>query len=120
MVRVEVCDGVIEATVLAMGVAPQSLMAWLGPAISQEAFEVGEEVRAAFVAIQPQAASVFIAGQPGKWFADIYALARLRLNALGITQIYGGGHCTYREHERFFSYRRDGVTGRMGTFVWLT
>ena len=113
-------DGVIEATVRAMGVAPQSLMAWLGPAISQEAFEVGDEVRAAFVAVQPQAASAFIAGQSGKWFADIYALARLRLNALGVTQIYGGGHCTYREREQFFSYRRDGVTGRMGTFIWLT
>ena len=114
------CDGVIEATVLAMGVAPQSLMAWLGPAISQENFEVGDEVRAAFVTVQPQAASAFIAGQSGKWFADIYALARLRLNALGITQIYGGGRCTYRERGQFFSYRRDGVTGRMGTFIWLT
>lgn len=111
--------GVIEATVLAMGVAPQSLMAWLGPAISQQAFEVGDEVRAAFVSVQPQAASAFVSGQPGKWFADIYALARLRLNALGITQIYGGDRCTYREREKFFSYRRDGVTGRMGTFVWL-
>lgn len=114
------CDGVIEATVRAMEVAPQSLMAWLGPAISREAFEVGDEVRAAFVAAQPQAASAFIPGQPGKWFADIYALARMRLNALGIAQIYGGGHCTYREREKFFSYRRDGATGRMGTFVWLT
>lgn len=113
-------DGVIETTVLAMGVAPQSLMAWLGPAISQENFEVGEEVRAAFVAIQPQSASAFIAGQPGKWLADIYALARLRLNALGVTQIYGGGRCTYRERGQFFSYRRDGATGRMGTFIWLT
>jgi copper oxidase (laccase) domain-containing protein len=58
-------------------------------------------------------------GEGEKWFADIYALARLRLNALGITQIYGGGYCTYRDSERFFSYRRDGVTGRMGTFIWL-
>lgn len=113
------CDGVIEATVRAMEVAPQNLMAWLGPAISQEAFEVGSEVRAAFVAAQPQAVSAFIPGQPGKWFADIHALARLRLNALGITQIYGGDHCTHREREKFFSYRRDGVTGRMGTFIWL-
>lgn len=111
--------GVIEATVQAMDVAPQSLMAWLGPAISQEAFEVGGEVRAAFIAVQPQAATAFILGQHGKWFADIYALARLRLNALGITQIYGGSHCTYREREKFFSYRHDGVTGRMGTFIWL-
>jgi YfiH family protein len=113
------CDGVIEATVLAMGVAPQDLMAWLGPAIGQQAFEVGDEVRAAFVAVQPQAASAFIPGQPGKWFADICALARLRLEVLGIAQIYGGGYCTYREREKFFSYRRDGATGRMGTFIWL-
>jgi len=112
--------GVIEAAVLTMNVAPQSLMAWLGPAISQEAFEVGEEVRAAFVAVQPQAASAFTPGRPGKWFADIYALARLRLDTLGITQIYGGNHCTYREHKQFFSYRRDGATGRMGTFIWLS
>jgi len=111
--------GVIEAAVLAMDIAPQSLMAWLGPAISQDNFEVGDEVRAAFVAAQPQAEAAFISGQPGKWFADIYALARLRLNALGITQIYGGGRCTYRERERFFSYRRDGATGRIGTFIWL-
>lgn len=113
------CDGVIEATVRAMQVAPQNLMAWLGPAIGQDAFEVGDEVRAAFVTVQPQAASAFIPGQSGKWFADICTLARLRLNALGIVQIYGGGYCTYRECERFFSYRRDGTTGRMGTFIWL-
>ena len=111
--------GVIEATVQAMDVAPQNLMAWLGPAISQDAFEVGDEVRAVFIAAQPQAASAFIPGQHGKWLADIYALARLRLNALGITQIYGGGYCTYRDSERFFSYRRDGAIGRMGTFIWL-
>jgi len=111
--------GVIEATVRAMDVAPQNLMAWLGPAISQQHFEVGEEVRAMFVDADPQAAAAFVPGLPGKWFADIYALSRLRLNALGITNIYGGDHCTYRESERFFSYRRDGVTGRMGTFVWL-
>lgn len=111
--------GVIEATVQKMDVAPQDLLAWLGPAISQDAFEVGDEVRAAFVAAQPQSATAFVPGLPGKWFADIYALARLRLNALGITKIYGGDHCTYREVEQFFSYRRDGTTGRMGTFIWL-
>lgn len=111
--------GVIESTVLAMNAPPQNLMVWLGPAISQDAFEVGEEVRAAFVAAQPQAASAFTIGQSGKWLADIYALARIRLNALGITQIFGGNYCTYRESEKFFSYRRDGTTGRMGTFIWL-
>ncbi|MDD2915530.1 MAG: peptidoglycan editing factor PgeF [Gallionella sp.] len=119
--------GVIEATVQTMEVAPQNLIAWLGPAIGREAFEVGEEVRAVFVEYDLQAASAFTpsplmgegGGEGEKWLADIYALARLRMNTLGITQIYGGGYCTYREREQFFSYRRDGVTGRMGTFVWL-
>ncbi|MEO6976574.1 MAG: peptidoglycan editing factor PgeF [Gallionella sp.] len=111
--------GVIEATLQAMEAAPENIMVWLGPAISQDAFEVGDEVRAAFVAIQPEAASAFVPGQNGKWFADLYALARLRLNALGINRIYGGGSCTYRDRDRYFSYRRDGVTGRMGTFIWL-
>jgi YfiH family protein len=111
--------GVIEAAVQAMNVVPKDIIAWLGPAIGQDAFEVGAEVRAAFIEAQPQASSAFIPGQQGKWFADIYELARLRLNALGITGIYGGGYCTYRERERFFSYRRDGATGRMGTFIWL-
>ena len=111
--------GVIQAAVQVMEVAPQNLMAWMGPAISQQAFEVGDEIRTLFVEADAKTAGAFIAGQPGKWFADIYALARLRLNELGITRIYGGGYCTYRERERFFSYRRDGATGRMGTFIWL-
>lgn len=111
--------GVIESTVQAMGCAPQHLMAWLGPAISQPTFEVGEEVQALFVDTDPQAAVAFMPGQDGKWFADIYALARLRLDAMGVGQVYGGGHCTHRERERFYSYRRDGVTGRMGTFIWI-
>lgn len=119
--------GIIEATVRAMNAAPADLIAWLGPAISQQAFEVGDEVRTAFVNADPRAAAAFIPpsfkeegkGEGRKWFADIYALARLRLDALGITQICGGNYCTYREREKFFSYRRDGVTGRMGTFIWL-
>lgn len=119
------CDGVIEQTVRAMNVLPQTLMAWLGPAIGPQAFEVGAEVRAAFIAGQREAAAAFTLS-PGanmpigeKWLADIYQLARLRLNALGITRIYGGGLCTHTDSARFFSYRRDGVTGRMGTFIWL-
>ena len=119
------CDGVIEATVACMGVAPGSLMAWLGPAIGPSAFEVGEEVRAAFLAQQPEAETAFTPASGnagvggGKWYADIFALARLRLAALGIERVYGGGVCTYSDAERFFSYRRDGVTGRMGSFIWL-
>lgn len=111
--------GVIESTVKAMQVPPRNLMAWLGPAISQPSFEVGDDVRAAFVAVDEKASAAFIPGLSGKWQADICALARLRLNALGVTQIYGGDRCTYRESDQFFSYRRDGVTGRMGTFIWL-
>jgi hypothetical protein len=113
------CDGVIESTVAAMNVPPATLMAWLGPAIGPTAFEVGDEVRSAFVAKQAQAATAFVPGAGGKWMADIYQLARLRLQALGIQRIYGGDLCTYRDPQRFFSYRRDGVTGRMGTFIWL-
>lgn len=113
------CDGVIEATVAAMKVAGESIMAWLGPAISQAAFEVGDEVRNAFTAHDPQAQLAFSPAADGKWMADIYWLACQRLQTLGITQIYGGNLCTYRDKERFFSYRRDGVTGRMATLVWL-
>lgn len=114
------CDGVIESTVQAMEVHPSTLMAWLGPAIGPAEFEVGDEVRAAFIAHQAQTAAAFVAGAPGKWMADLYQLARLRLNAMGITRIYGGDLCTYRDPARFYSYRRDGVTGRMGTFIWLS
>lgn len=115
------CDGVIEATVKAMEVEPGRLMAWLGPAISQTHFEVGPEVREAFIAQHAKAKEAFVAhGESGKYLADLYLLAHQRLNALGITSIHGGGRCTYGEPECFFSYRRDGVTGRMGTFIWLT
>lgn len=127
------CDGVIEQAVRAMKVQPAALMAWLGPAIGAQKFEVGDEVRAAFVARQPEAVEAFTplpshsvsppqagGGKAGKkYLADIYLLARLRLNELGVMGIYGGGLCTYTDHEHFFSYRRDGVTGRMGTFIWL-
>ncbi|TXI47517.1 peptidoglycan editing factor PgeF [Methylophilus sp.] len=112
------CDGVIEATVAAMPVQASQLMAWLGPAIGPEAFEVGGEVRAQFIAQDAQAELAF---QPkgDKWLGDLYAIARQRLQTLGITQVYGGGCCTFNEPETFFSYRRDGDTGRMGCFIWL-
>jgi YfiH family protein len=112
--------GVIEATVKEMGVAPHKLLAWLGPAIGPEAFEVGEDVRAAFTAHDAKAAEAFKShGMQGKYHADICLLARQRLAAPGITRISGGTFCTYHQKEKFFSYRRDGVTGRMGTFIWL-
>jgi hypothetical protein len=112
------CDGVIEATVAAMPVQAGQLMAWLGPAIGPEAFEVGSEVRAQFIARDARAESAFTA-KGDKWLGDLYTIARQRLQGLGVTQVYGGGRCTYNEPETFFSFRRDGDTGRMGTFIWL-
>ena len=116
--------GVLEATVAAMGTRPAELLAWMGPAIGPQAFEVGDEVRQAFVDHHPETAAAFapqpsVAGAKPKWLADIYQLARVRLNRAGVTAIYGGGRCTYREAEEFFSYRRDGVTGRMAALIWL-
>lgn len=112
------CDGVIEATVKAMPVEPARLMAWLGPAIGPQAFEVGSEVRAQFMAQDAQAEHAFEA-HGEKWLGDLYAIARQRLSRLGVTQVYGGGRCTYREPETFFSFRRDGDTGRMASLIWL-
>lgn len=112
------CDGVIEATVAAMPVKAGQIMAWLGPAIGPDAFEVGSEVRAQFMAQDMQAESAFKA-KGDKWLGDLYAIARQRLQTLGVTQVYGGGRCTYSEPETFFSFRRDCDTGRMGTFIWL-
>lgn len=112
------CDGVIEATVAAMPVKADQLMAWLGPAIGPKAFEVGSEVRAQFMAKDAQAESAFKA-KGDKWLGDLYIIARQRLQRLGVTQVYGGGRCTFSESETFFSFRRDGDTGRMGSFIWL-
>lgn len=113
------CAGILEQTVCAMHVPPQGLLAWLGPAIGPQAFEVGDEVRSAFLARQSHSASAFNERPGGKWLADIYQLARLRLAAVGVTRIYGGNFCTFSDSERFYSYRRDGETGRMGTFIWM-
>ncbi len=118
------CDGVIEATVKAMQIDGENLMAWLGPAIGPQAFEVGAEVRAQFIEKDTQAESAFV--QNGdKWLGDLYKIAKQRLSNLGVTQIYGGQDnngefCTYTDKARFFSYRRDIDTGRMGTFIWRT
>jgi len=111
--------GVIEAGVKAMGVPGDDLLAWLGPAIGPESFEVGPEVRAVFVQSDTQAAQAFRTARDGKYLADIYLLARLRLQRLGVAAVYGGGFCTAIERGRFFSYRRDGATGRMATLIWL-
>ncbi|MEO6421330.1 MAG: peptidoglycan editing factor PgeF [Candidatus Nitrotoga sp.] len=113
------CDGVIEHTIRAMDVPPNTLMAWLGPAIGAKAFEIGNEVCAEFIGKDKLTAAAFVPGTSEKWFADIYQLAGFRLNASGVTRVYGGGLCTYADSANFFSYRRDSVTGRMGTFIWL-
>jgi len=111
--------GVLEATVAAMGVPGSDVMAWLGPAIGPRAFEVGGEVRDAFMANSPGAVEAFKPAAHGKWLADIYLLARQRLSRQGVTRIFGGDFCTVTEKERFFSYRRDGQTGRMASLIWL-
>lgn len=109
--------GVIENTVAEMTQDPASLLAWLGPAISQPSFEVGDEVREAFLVHDPSAASCFVGNERRRWQADLFALARLRLQAAGVSEVYGGGLCTYSDEKRFFSYRRDGSSGRMVSFV---
>ncbi|MGY3865941.1 peptidoglycan editing factor PgeF [Aeromonas bivalvium] len=112
--------GVLEASIRAMGCEPGEILAWLGPAIGPAAFEVGSEVREAFMAVQGEAAAAFVpSSNEGKWLADIYQLARLRLARAGVTAIYGGEHCTFSDAERFYSYRRDGQTGRMASIIWL-
>jgi YfiH family protein len=111
--------GVVERTIEAMGADPAAIVAWLGPAIGPDAFEVGDEVRAAFVASDPVAADAFRPLHPGKWLADLFTLARQRLARAGLTAIHGGGLCTLSDPARFFSHRRDRVTGRMGAFLWI-
>ncbi len=111
--------GVLEASVRALPAAPQSLMAWLGVAIGPASFEVGAEVREAFLARDGGAADCFKPRPaPGKFLADLYALARRRLAAAGVARVHGGGLDTLRDAARFFSYRRDGSTGRMAALVW--
>ncbi len=110
--------GVLEATVRQMSADPAELIAWLGPAISQPAFEVGPEVRQEFLAHDAAAARCFMANSRGRFQADLYALARMRLESLDIAQVSGGGYCTFGEPQRFFSYRRDGACGRMASFVF--
>ncbi|MDZ7869824.1 MAG: peptidoglycan editing factor PgeF [Rheinheimera sp.] len=114
------CDGVLEAT-LQHFPEPADVLAWLGPAIGPVHFEVGNEVRAAFMAKDPQAATAFVPSHnAGKYLADIYLLAQQRLQAAGVSAIYGGDYCTVADPQRFFSYRRDGQTGRQASLIWLT
>jgi YfiH family protein len=111
--------GIIEQTVMAMGRPGSELLAWLGPAIGPAAYRVGSEVRDTFVAHDPQAAVAFSGGPDGSWQADLYRLARQRLAECGVHAVSGGDHCTFTASERFFSYRRDGETGRIASLIWL-
>ncbi|CNI44244.1 purine nucleoside phosphorylase YfiH [Yersinia pekkanenii] len=112
------CAGILEQTLAQFNATPSSIIAWLGPAIGPQQFEVGEDVKQAFINIDPQSAAAFTPTGT-KYLADIYLLAHLRLQAAGIHAIYGGEHCTVSEKQQFFSYRRDGITGRMASLVWL-
>ena len=113
------CAGVIESTVAAMAVPGELVLAWLGPAIGRDAFEVGPEVRQAFMMQDVAAEQAFVPGHDDRWFADLYTLARQRLLRLGVSAIHGGEHCTHTEADCFFSYRRDGQTGRMASLIWI-
>ena len=111
--------GVIEQTLACFQSPAAELLVWLGPAIGPTAFEVGSEVRAIFMAQNPLVSDAFVALSAEKYLADLYQLARLRLQQSGVTAIYGAEYCTYSDQQRFFSYRRDGQTGRMASSVWL-
>ena len=111
--------GVIEAAVARMNVPAANVIAWLGPAIGPRAYEVGPEVREAFVRREAAAAGAFVLRRDGRFLADLFVLARQRLAAAGVAAVYGGGHCTYTEAERFYSYRREPATGRFASLVWI-
>jgi YfiH family protein len=110
--------GVIENAVAALQAEPADVIAWMGPTIGPDAFEIGEEVREAFLAVDPEAEPAFRPHAPGKFMADLYALARRRLARAGVGDVHGGGFCTFRDDRRFFSYRRRKESGRMGAFIW--
>lgn len=112
-------NGVLPEAVAALRCAPTQLIAWLGPAIGQAAFEVGAEVRDAFVARAPGAERRFAPNPRGRWQADLYGLARDALAECGVRSVYGGGYCTYTDAQRFFSHRREAPCGRMAALIWI-
>jgi polyphenol oxidase len=113
-------NGVLPAAVRALGTPPAEIVAWLGPAIGAASYEVGAEVREAYLALDATAATAFTPNARGRWQADLYALARASLADAGIEGVHGGGFCTYREADRFFSHRREAPCGRFATLVWLS
>ncbi|MDD3609975.1 MAG: peptidoglycan editing factor PgeF [Halothiobacillaceae bacterium] len=110
--------GVLEASIARFNAPPERLLAWLGPAIGPGAFEVGDDVREAFLCVDG-GGTAFVPAREGRWMADLFALARLRLAQAGVARVFGGGLCTHADAGRFYSYRRDGVTGRMASLIWL-
>ena len=115
------CDGILEETVAKFKCPTSDIIAWLGPAIGPTAFQVGEEIIEQFCAFDSNAKLAFTPDltTSGKFLGNLYQLATQRLNKLGITEISGGGHCTYTEQDKFFSYRRDKKTGRMASLIWI-
>jgi len=113
-------DGIIERTFEALGVPATELLVWMGPAIGAEVFEVGAEVRERFIRHDPASRQAFVPADQGRYLADITLLARQRLQGLGVDAIYGGQWCTYTQPQAFYSYRRDGVTGRMASLIWMS
>ncbi len=116
------CDGVLEKTVERFQCPPDEIFAWLGPAIGPDCFQVGDDVAEQFITCDVDAAAAFVADPraAGKYLCDLYRLAAQRLNRVGVTHISGGEHCTYRQQEDFFSFRRDKQTGRMASLIWFT
>jgi len=111
--------GVIEAALEKLELPGSEILVWLGPAIGANAFEVGEEVRSQFINCHPQTEDAFQQGLSDRWLMDIVQVANIRLALKGVKQVYGGDWCTYTDHERFYSYRRDGITGRMASLIWM-
>lgn len=111
--------GILETTLQRLSTPAMEVLVWLGPAIGPQHFEVGDEVRDAFISCLPEASQAFVPSRPHHWWADLYLLARQRLAHYGVTAVYGGEFCTYTEADRFYSYRRNKETGRMASLIWL-
>ncbi|WP_372720247.1 peptidoglycan editing factor PgeF [Immundisolibacter sp.] len=110
--------GIVSRAVARFTAPPMAISAWLGPAIGPAAFEIGDEVRQAFLAVDPGSAACFTPGTGGRWFGDLCGLTRRSLAAVNVVRVHGGGQCTVTDPERFYSYRRDGVCGRMASLIW--